>query len=198
MKKIKLHHLSSQLESEFLNYAETMEMTPRHVEITKNIKKLNPGCNIVQSIYFIYPELFDKIHSEYEIYFPNTKFTIQGTVLKNIDPTRPAVLPPHSDMSRLSTIQFALDPGGEQTRTTFYKNSGDYTSISKGGSKSYDDPELIFDASYALNDKMWYGLDTKKYHSVENISTTRILVSIAFLEMTYFDFIEQYSHLIIS
>lgn len=104
----------------------------------------------------------------------------------------PAFYMPHVDKKRLVTLNFCISPGGKNVTTSFYKESGDYSA--SGNSLTYNDVTL--DTKHSFNDSKWYFLDVNRYHSVENISDTRILFSISFNNISGDEFKEKYKNLL--
>lgn len=87
-------------------------------------------------------------------------------------------IPPHSHTVRTLAINFYIDLGGSQARTYFYNrvnNTGD--PIEKYG--NWYLREDVKPLSYFVADyNNWYVFPTWMPHSVENINSTRILLTI--------------------
>lgn len=100
---------------------------------------------------------------------------------------------PHCDANRTFGLNYILNSGGDNVTTTMYAEVDDSKSM-KAKVCEYEDVTSI--RSYLLQEKIWYGLDAMRYHSVDNIQRPRLLLSISFTNLTLSDFIIKYSHLV--
>lgn len=100
---------------------------------------------------------------------------------------------PHSDAHRKLGLNYILESGGEHVTTTMYTKV-DNSDSQLASVCDYEDVTPL--RSYKLQENVWYGLEANRYHSVDNIQTPRLLLTISFAELSYTDFIIKYSHLI--
>lgn len=100
---------------------------------------------------------------------------------------------PHSDAYRKLGLNYILDTGGNNVTTTMYTKV-DNSDSPLASVCDYEDVTAL--RSYNLHENVWYGLEASRYHSVDNIQTPRLLLTISFAELSYTDFIIKYSHFI--
>jgi len=106
--------------------------------------------------------------------------------------------PIHTDMRRCATIQYMIDPGGEDVRTNFYQQRGqslrrgwdpeyrgwhpDLKEKFKGKAITvdYDDVDLV--DSVCMQKHNWYLFRSDVLHDVSNLYAPRIHIHVAFFE----------------
>jgi len=112
-------------------------------------------------------------------------------IVKNITGDKFACWPPHSDRVRIFALNYYLQEGGENVETVTYKYLDNHNAgIGTGRIYKYD--ELEEDERFRLKMESWYALSVRQAHSVENIETTRIIFTLSFHDITYFDFLKKY------
>lgn len=106
-------------------------------------------------------------------------------VIHNVNPLIPASYPPHTDRVRTASINFYIELGGNNVNTIFYDKK-DLASDRIGGNVlSYTD--VSAQQEYLFQTDTWYLLNSRNYHSVENIKTTRIILGLSFLNTSVED-----------
>lgn len=110
-----------------------------------------------------------------------------------------ACFPPHTDNYRGLAVNYYLKVGGDNVVTTYYKEKEE--SSYNGTHKKYED--VTIDRQFYERDyNKWLAFDTRIFHSIENIETERITLSINFglkdkeSVFTYNDFVLSYPNLI--
>lgn len=99
---------------------------------------------------------------------------------------------PHVDFRRRYNMVYILDAGGDNVRTVWYKERGHpierlHAAGPEGKSywvKNYTDLEVIDDV--VLEPGIWYLLNTKIIHSVENITGNRSMFTVSLPDMNQF------------
>jgi hypothetical protein len=99
---------------------------------------------------------------------------------------------PHVDFRRRYNMVYVLNPGGDNVRTVWYKEHGYpierlHAAGPEGKSywvKNYSDLEVIDDV--VLEPGIWYLLNTKIIHSVENIIGNRSMLTVSLPDMNQF------------
>jgi len=138
-------------------------------------------------------ELTDLGRKEYGYLFEET-IHVGGINLINEDTSIIARYPPHTDHNRITALNYMLSPGGDKVSTVTYKQHDSEGHAYSSGKMDFDGSEI--DRIYQMNDQLWYGLDVKQYHSVENIETIRSIFSLSFIGITLDDLAKKYPHLI--
>lgn len=151
------------------------------------------GGNGAACVYHQTPEITELATQQYSEYFEEP-FEFVVVNLKNLDPSRLAYYPPHTDMLRNTTLNYIIDPGGKNVETVAYTDSTPYDDP-EGYMTHYGDKTI--DRVYKLNDQRWYGLNVKQYHSVERIEHDRFMLSISFVGVTLDELKAKYPHLIV-
>lgn len=124
---------------------------------------------------FKYDKLIDKlINDEFFKFFKPRKIIFHCVVIANMSNSNAACLYPHIDTSRSVVLNFVVDCGGPQVSTVFYDKSHE---IDRGHGQFFSYDEILPVDTYILKNK-WYALNTSRVHSVENIQSTRILISL--------------------
>ena len=96
-------------------------------------------------------------------------------------------------------MNYYFELGGDNVRTVFYKQkqSDVYPDDPTVGSTA-DYEMLDVHGEYATHTNEWYALNVGHYHSVENIETTRIILSIGMPMLSFDQFKMKYDHLLSS
>lgn len=84
-----------------------------------------------------------------------------------------ASLVPHCDVNRTFSLNYVIEPGGENVTTSFYKESREDPDLSVIQFKHPS--ELTLDKTYVCPKNGWTMLDVQRYHGVDNIETNRIV-----------------------
>lgn len=144
------------------------------------------GLNIVSGTFVSNRKLSLEVQKQYS----NLKFPVTPMigVLENVDTNheRLACYPPHSDRIRCVAINYYLDLGGKKVETVFYDRIDDHNDAAGGHVVRYDSVKKI--SSCITTDNAWYCFNARRYHSVENIESKRIILSLSF-RMRYETFV---------
>jgi hypothetical protein len=116
--------------------------------------------------------------SEYQRYFYNNLIPMIG-LLRNTKTGVPAGYAPHSDRIRNVAINFYIDLGGSNVSTVFYDKYDPDNDLVGGYNAKYEDLTKV--GEYFCNDSTWYVFNSRQYHSVENIETTRVMMSLSLI-----------------
>lgn len=138
-----------------------------------------PNLTINSTFIFTSEEINRQALLEYVQYIPNTKFRAFFGVMKNTMPGHPSSMSPHTDRRRLMSLNYYIDLGGPAVETVFYtyRKKPDGTgntqlSYQQAGEKTKS----------VILDQGWYAFDADLSHSVENILTTRTILSLRIVE----------------
>ena len=113
-----------------------------------------------------------------QIYYPYFQQSIMAIVAKfeNLDLGIPAQSPPHCDRYRQTAINYIIQTGGPEVRTCFYQQSRRVQDLSQAENAQYH--ELDLESCQVIPERTWHVYDVQKYHSVENILTSRLIFSL--------------------
>lgn len=84
--------------------------------------------------------------------------------------------PPHCDKFRKTAINCVLTNGGKNVETVFYKEKRTNDDFSVAEHKKYS--ELTFLEKHVLPERKWHAFDVQTFHSVENITHRRCILSL--------------------
>jgi len=132
----------------------------------------------------------------YREFYPHIRMKFLPTVgiFKNTDPTKLAYLPPHIDATRKLVLNYVISEGGKNTLTSMYKMNCSKPTLPRDIQMiSYENLDLSFSVKTLKNN--WYATDVQNYHSVDNIETQRIILTISFNDINYSYFKENYKYL---
>jgi len=115
---------------------------------------------------------------EFQSFFKEPMKPIIG-IIHNVDTTLPAVYPPHTDRIRTLSINYYIELGGDNVNTVFYDKRDQDDDMIGGNVLSYN--QLQIKNKYKFKTGFWYLLDSKRFHSVENIMTSRIMLGLSFV-----------------
>jgi len=143
----------------------------------------------------IHDNIQEEINSIYSPYFNQPVHALLGKLV-NIQGSGSAQSPPHCDRYRQTAINYILELGGENVSTCFYKEKRKDMDFSKAENALYTDIELDFKKHLATD--TWYSFNVQEYHSVENITGTRLFLGLLLKDNIKFeDFKIRYSHLLV-
>jgi hypothetical protein len=181
-----------------LNYVKQLSLeTPiNEINISRRQKFIdcNIGINVALSSYPKTELLDELVRQEYNNFLNLHENGIHPSCLlmQNLIKA-PCFIPPHTDIGRTVAINYIIFSGGNEVKTTFYKN---YSIDPDGSTSYYSDETLEIEKSYELNDNKWYAFDPRQCHSVDNIHDKRLLLSISIYRQPFIRFKELYKHLI--
>jgi hypothetical protein len=143
---------------------------------TLDWKKIIPPhkYNIIKQKIFHSNLLTKLIREQYGSYLKDHRLNPYIAIFENTDRSSMARYLPHTDPRRMIGFNYYLNYGGNNTTLSVYNESNweENSTI-----KDWDELTLI--KSYTLNPETWYSFDSKRFHSVENIETKRILISMS-------------------
>lgn len=138
--------------------------------------------------------LQDKIKQQYQHYFSVPITPIFG-VFENIYKDSLAECPPHCDRQRKLAINYIITTGGFDVLTCFYHNQRINQNLEVAENGLHDNISLNF--QIRLPDQIWHTYDVQTYHSVKNIETKRIILSLLLEDnIDYNNFINLHKHLL--
>jgi hypothetical protein len=117
-------------------------------------------------------------------------------IVKNTQTDTYACWPPHTDRTRIFALNYYIEEGGDNVTTISYQTHDDFIS-GEGTGKIFKYEDLTIDTVYHLKMNQWYALDARQVHSIENIKTTRLIFTLSFLNLTFFEFVDEYKHFLL-
>lgn len=136
----------------------------------------------------------DKIKKLYQPYFSTPITPIFG-VFENIYKDDWSQIPPHCDRQRKLAINYIVETGGLNVLTCFYNNTRIGENLESAECAIHD--KLSLNCKVRLPDRVWHAYCVQTYHSVENIKTKRIILSLYLQDnISYNDFIKLHNHLL--
>jgi|TARA_R110000851_G_scaffold164066_4_gene308133 hypothetical protein len=140
---------------------------------TNYINNFNNGLvNCVAHNFDPYDELASELDAYSEI-FSEPVVPIVGVMRNPTD--KLASFPPHYDKVKAASINIVIELGGSNVRTVLYEDAR---------TENFEDPfikkisDCVPIASYKLPKEEWHLFNTQRLHSVENIETRRVTVSL--------------------
>ena len=171
----------------------------RHMAITAplemNLKKLHDNIqnHTVNSVSRKFIEDNDKlnllVNREFQNYFRHPMYPALG-IVKNIGDTI-ACWPPHSDRTRIFALNYYIEEGGSNVQTVMYNTIDNYDA-GKGTGNIFPYRGLTLDQVFHLDMNQWYAFNVRKVHSIENVVSTRLILTLSFHDLNYFDFLNMY------
>jgi hypothetical protein len=133
--------------------------------------------NKINSVLHLFQEPPDLVKNqsiaEYQLFFPKHTITSTIGIMKNISGTI-GCLPPHIDRKRALAINYYVDLGGDSVETVFYN----LTLAIRGLAYNIPYDETGGVVAKEIFKSGWHAYDVNQCHSVENIETTRVLLTI--------------------
>ena len=109
-------------------------------------------------------------------------------VIHNTNLLALASYPPHSDRVRTASINFYIELGGSNVKTIFYDKHDLVNDTVGGNVLPYK--EVSAQQEYFFETDNWYLLNSRNFHSVENIETTRIIFGLSFFNISTKELLE--------
>lgn len=135
----------------------------------------NNQVNSVNHDYVLSPELDDEVRKVYGEYF-NEPFVTMIGVQRNVT-DQLACTPVHCDRGRRTAINFFIESGGDNVKTSVYDHiRDDSDDLNEALNLQYNLVTKL--NSYHLKNDTWYAFSVQQGHSVENIETLRIFLGI--------------------
>lgn len=119
-------------------------------------------------------ELDKQINEIYSIFFDTPVKSLIGKIKNVID--TPSQTPPHCDRYRRVAINYLLDTGGDDVYTCMYKEKRKSFDLSTAENCYYKDVTL--DYRIKIPCQQWHSYNVQQYHSVENVTGTRLILSL--------------------
>ena len=157
-------------------------------------KKINPyPINCAAGEFFAEQQVSILAISEYQKFFSERLNPIIG-IMHNTEST-PASYPPHSDRIRFVGINYYIELGGKDVKTVFYDKVDSDNDLIGGHVLSYDNVPKITHTE-CFDSGSWYVLSSRQYHSVENIQTSRCVLSLCLQGIKLSKFVADYSNML--
>jgi hypothetical protein len=132
--------------------------------------------NCAAGDFFAYEQVTAQSRQEYQQYFPYVLYPIVG-IIENTDITRPASYCPHTDRVRTVGINYYIDAGGPNVTTVFYDKEDSADDDVGGNMLPYE--QLTKVGEQHFNENAWYMFGTRRFHSVENVESTRLILTLS-------------------
>ena len=104
------------------------------------------------------------------------------------------MFPAHSDLGRTTGINYILNAGGSNATTSWYNKVAETIGMAEWPAETLQNLKLL--GSYVYDEKQWLVMESLRFHSVENVTCDRIIITISFNGLSYTDFLLKYRHLI--
>lgn len=130
--------------------------------------------NMVKTVSLISPVLTSMLRAQYGSLFKNHILNPFVLISENTNPSSPGYLAPHTDQRSMIAINYCLHRGGDNAMFSVYNEREENYEV-RTVVKDWTDLTIL--QQYQVKTGDWYSLDTKRFHSVENIETTRIILS---------------------
>jgi hypothetical protein len=103
--------------------------------------------------------------------------------------------PPHCDKFRGTAINYVLASGGDHVTTTFYKETRSGDSLETADHLRYEN--VTVGQQIVIPVGQWHAFDVQTFHSVENITGRRCILSLILSSNPNFqEFVDQYPTLV--
>lgn len=170
--------------------------------IKKELPNYIPGYNYLKpgradGIYF-FNHISDVGRNEYQYLFDEPLYVM--VMIIRPDPWENSstqfvnsCYPPHYDTERSMGLNYYIECGGDNVKTIMYSETK-YDNIGMPIVTSYSNVNIL--REYCTQPNIWYAFEGSRYHSVENIESDRILISMSFKDLSYSTFCTKYKHLL--
>lgn len=137
----------------------------------------NSTNNSAEHLFFVPEKIDQMVQAEFGYLFKHEIGGMMG-IMKNTH-SEYSNQPPHIDRGRCLAINYFLDLGGDEVRTSFYESTN---SIDPNQSQNftYDEVKKYRAGSVKFASNRWYAFEVNRCHSIENIIGTRYFLSIFF------------------
>ena len=140
-----------------------------------------PEVNCAPGNFFDVPEVTLQALKEYQQFFKHKLYPTIG-IITNTKNDIPACYPPHTDRVRTASVNFYIDTGGDNVCTVFYDKHDPINGKVEGRVLPYS--ELQPTSQYQFDNSTWYVVNTQQFHSVENILTSRCMLTLSLIDCT--------------
>lgn len=151
-------------------------------------EQLYPERNIVLATEAADDDVFiSMVSAQYQDYFEKL---ISATYCSftNLGET-PACIGVHNHWRRTLALNFFLDQGGSEVRTCFYEQKPDVELPIEEFRNYYKYEDMALKRYFVAEQNKWTVFDAKIPHSVENIESTRIYMTIVFAPSTEIEYL---------
>ena len=135
-----------------------------------------------------------RLDESYKQFFPDEDidYTLGKMTAHN---SKISTIPPHCDRGRQLACNYLLDTGGTNVQTVFYNYTRDDDELNSAVNiRKFD---LVSESSIVMKSKTWYIFNAQQAHGVENLSGSRLILSISFgTNIRLKDFVKKYSMMV--
>ena len=148
-----------------------------------NAPQIPNGATAVSTFMHVFdPDdfIFKQINKQYKQYFSKPVRPAIVMFSNRSKDHKFASLVPHCDINRTFSINYIIEPGGENVTTSFYKEIRANPDISV---TEFEYPEkLTLENVYVCPKNSWSMLNVQQYHGVDNIESTRLVFMLMSLD----------------
>lgn len=130
---------------------------------------------------------------EYSKFFEED-FNFTGMLFRPDSSVKESNLLPHPDLGRITGLNYILSSGGDNVTTTWYNKVNENLQNREWMHDIYEGLEPI--RSYCYKEHVWYAMESCRFHSVENVQSDRLILTVSFTNLKFNDFLLKYRHLI--
>jgi hypothetical protein len=116
---------------------------------------------------------------EFQRFFPIGLYPLVG-IIKNTNSKSAASYGPHTDRVRTVGINYYIEAGGTNVTTVFYDKEDPDDDDVGGNMLPYNQLSKIGEQHFKEN--AWYMFGTRRFHSVEGIETTRLVLTLSLFQ----------------
>lgn len=174
-----------------------------HDVIREELPRFEPGYEylkpgLADSMYFT-NYIADLGKNEYQHFFAEKIFVFAMIIrpepwINSAEKYVSSSYPPHHDHARTMGINYYIDCGGTNVKTVMY-NETKYDNTDLPQLPGYELVTVM--QEYHTDPNVWYAIEGSRFHSVENIESDRLLLTLSFEDLRYLDFCTKYKHLLL-
>lgn len=140
-----------------------------------------PKVNCAAGDFFTDPRVTQLARLEFQKYFSLTLYPTLG-IIHNTIPGTLASYAPHTDRIRSIGINYYLESGGDNVTTVFYDQEDPIEETAGGNLLPYEVLNKVNEQKFDIN--TWYMINTRRFHSVENVERARLMLTLSLLNCT--------------
>jgi hypothetical protein len=155
------------------NYIKTWEPSPNDgYDAVHPNEKINLSKRKV-----IHGQSFPTITKALQDICPYRIYDVALYLLVN-DTNEPGVMPPHTDFNRKFAVNYIIETGGDNVKTSFYEELPDPPIIKNGHiqTRYFNAKSLVEEASAIFKEDDWVAFDAQRPHSVTNVTGKRVVI----------------------
>lgn len=161
---------------------------------SKSFHQQNNPTRICAGCFYQQDSVLDYlVRKEFQHMF-DEDFVVQLLRFRNFSENESSVYPPHTDIGKLLNLNYIIDTGGDNVRTIFYSKEEDGPDKLLGQLEHYENLTPI--KHFIAHPKEWHAIDVKRFHSLDNIVSTRTILCLGFKSISFSDFKSKYNKLI--